>query len=141
VVGIPSAYKRDASERINRVSSIPFALAHLVPLAVIWTGLTWRDVVLCAVLYQARVFFITAGYHRYFAHRSYKLNRFWQFVMAFGGTTAAQKGPLWWAALHRDHHRYAEAPDDIHSPLKGFMQRRSSRPSARQMRRWSAALT
>ena len=31
-------------------------------------------------------------------------------------TTAAQKGPLWWAALHRDHHR----SDDIHSPLKGF---------------------
>jgi stearoyl-CoA desaturase (Delta-9 desaturase) len=120
MVGIPSAYTRNASEQINKVSSIPFALAHLVPLAVIWTGLTWRDVVLCAVLYQARVFFITAGYHRYFAHRSYKLNRFWQFVMAFGGTTAAQKGPLWWAALHRDHHRYADTPDDIHSPLKGF---------------------
>ena len=25
--------------------------------------------------------------------------------MAFGGTTAAQKGPLWWAGHHRVHHR------------------------------------
>ncbi len=118
--GLHVAYERDPTERVNLVSSIPFALVHLAPLAMIWTGVTWRDVILCACLYQLRMFFITAGYHRYFAHHSYKMPRFWQFVMAFGGTTAAQKGPLWWAALHRDHHRDADTPDDIHSPLKGF---------------------
>ena len=76
---------------------------------------------LCVVLYYGRMFFITAGYHRYFSHRSYRLNRFWQFVMAFGGTTAAQKGPLWWAAHHRDHHRYSDTERDVHSPTqKGF---------------------
>jgi len=118
--GVHVAYRRDPTERVNVVSSIPFVLVHLALLAMIWTGVTWRDVILCAVLYQARMFFITAGYHRYFAHRTYRLNRFWQFVMAFGGTTAVQKGPLWWAALHRDHHRYADTPEDVHSPLKGF---------------------
>jgi stearoyl-CoA desaturase (delta-9 desaturase) len=105
---------------VNRISSIPFVLVHLVPLAIFWTGITWREVVLCAVLYATRMFFITAGYHRYFAHRTYKMNRFWQLAMALGGTTALQKGPLWWAALHRDHHRFADTPADIHSPLKGF---------------------
>ena len=80
-----------------------------------------RAVVLCVVLYVGRMFFITAGYHRYFSHRSYRLNRFWQFLLAFGGTTAAQKGPLWWAAHHRDHHRYSDTDADIHSPTqKGF---------------------
>ena len=118
--GLHVAYERDPTERVNRVSSIPFALVHLAPLALIWTGVGWGDLALCAALYQIRMFFITAGYHRYFAHHSYKMNRFWQFVMAFGGTTAVQKGPLWWAALHRDHHRFADTPDDIHSPLKGF---------------------
>lgn len=118
--GLRVAYERDPAERVNLVSSIPFALVHLAPLAIIWTGVSWRDLILCAVLYQVRMFFITAGYHRYFSHRSYTLSRFWQFVMAFGGTTAAQKGPLWWAALHRDHHRYADTPDDVHSPLKGL---------------------
>ena len=66
------------------------------------------------------MFFITAGYHRYFAHRSYKMARVPQFLMALGGSTAAQKGPLWWAAHHRDHHRYADTDRDIHSPSKGF---------------------
>ncbi len=29
--------------------------------------------------YYLRMFAVTGGYHRYFSHRSYKLNRFWQF--------------------------------------------------------------
>ena len=53
------------------------------------------------------MFFITAGYHRYFAHRSYKMGRVAGFVMALGGGTAAQKGPLWWAGNHRRHHQFA----------------------------------
>lgn len=111
---------RDKSERINIASSIPFGLVHVLCLAAIFTGVSARAVVLCVVLYWTRAFFITAGYHRYFAHRSYRLNRFWQFVMAFGGTTTAQKGPLWWAANHRKHHRYSDTELDIHSPRKGF---------------------
>jgi stearoyl-CoA desaturase (delta-9 desaturase) len=66
------------------------------------------------------MFCITAGYHRYFAHRSYRMARVPQFLVAFGGLTAAQKGPLWWAGNHRDHHRYADTPNDPHSPTKGF---------------------
>lgn len=47
--GLHVAYERDASERVNRISSIPFALVHLVPFAIIWTGVAWRDIVVCAV--------------------------------------------------------------------------------------------
>jgi stearoyl-CoA desaturase (delta-9 desaturase) len=111
---------RAPDERINKVASIPFIALHFVPLLAIFTGVTRRDLILCAALYFGRMFFITAGYHRYFAHRSYKLARLPQFVMAFGGTTAAQKGPLWWAAHHRDHHRYSDTDRDVHSPIKGF---------------------
>lgn len=111
---------RTPEEKINKLSSIPFILLHLLPFLAVFTGVSWRAVTLGVVLYWSRIFFITAGYHRYFAHRTYELNRFWQFVMAFGGTTAAQKGPLWWAAHHRDHHRYSDTPRDIHSPRKGF---------------------
>jgi stearoyl-CoA desaturase (delta-9 desaturase) len=99
---------------------VPFLLVHLVPLLALVTGVTARAVVLCAVLYVAKMFFITAGYHRYFAHRSYRTSRAFQFVLAFGGTTAAQKGPLWWASHHRHHHRHSDTEQDVHSPLKGF---------------------
>src|SRR5205807_8269200 len=71
-------------------------------------------------LYWVRMFFITAGYHRYFAHRSYRTSRLVQFVLALGGTTAAQKGPLWWAGHHREHHRWADTERDTHSPRRGF---------------------
>ncbi|MDQ3264184.1 MAG: fatty acid desaturase, partial [Myxococcota bacterium] len=64
------------------------------------------------------MFAITAGYHRYFAHRAYQTNRVFQFLIALLGTTAAQKGPLWWAAHHRHHHRSSDQPDDIHSPVQ-----------------------
>jgi stearoyl-CoA desaturase (delta-9 desaturase) len=57
------------------------------------------------------------GYHRYFSHRSFQTSRFFQFLLAFGGCTAAQKGPLWWGAHHRRHHKYTDTPLDPHSPL------------------------
>ncbi len=98
----------------------PFIAMHLAPLAAIWTGVGWQDLVLCAGLYFTRMFFITAGYHRYFSHRSYRMGRVPQFFMALGGITAVQKGPLWWAGHHREHHRYGDTDRDPHSPLQGF---------------------
>src|SRR5438874_3167884 len=117
-MAIPDVRRPD--ERLNWVTSIPFFLVHLVCLAAIFTGVPARALILCGVLYVVRMFFITAGYHRYFAHRSYRMGRPMQFLMAVGGTTAAQKGPLWWAGNHRDHHRFADTDQDTHSPLRGF---------------------
>ena len=85
-----------------------------------FTGIHLRDLLLLVALYWVRLFCITAGYHRYFAHRAYRLNRFWQLLLAFGGTTAVQRGPLWWAAHHRHHHQHSDDVDDIHSPRDGF---------------------
>jgi stearoyl-CoA desaturase (delta-9 desaturase) len=109
-----------AEERLNWLTSVPFFLVHLLPFAALWTGVTTFDLLLCASLYLLRMFCITAGYHRYFSHRAYKMGRVMQFLMAFGGATAGQKGPLWWAAHHRHHHKHSDSPEDIHSPKKGF---------------------
>ncbi len=112
--------QRAADEKVNWVASIPFLGAHVLPLLAIVTGITWTSVALCIGLYWTRVFFITGAYHRYFAHRTYKLNRFWQLVFAVGGATCVQKGPLWWAAHHRLHHQHTDTELDPHTPLKGF---------------------
>src|SRR5437763_2620541 len=117
-MAIPDVRRPD--ERLNWATSTPFLIVHLVCLAAIFTGVPARALVLGGVLYAVRMFFITAGYHRYFAHRSYRMGRPMQFLMALGGTTAAQKGPLWWAGNHRDHHRFADTDQDTHSPLQGF---------------------
>src|SRR4051812_21671693 len=106
------------AERISWRSSTPFVLCHFIPFAAFLTGVTTRALVLFAVLYVTRVLCITAGYHRLLAHRAYRANRLVTFLVAFGGTTAVQRGPLWWAAHHRDHHRYADSELDPHSPTK-----------------------
>jgi stearoyl-CoA desaturase (delta-9 desaturase) len=109
-----------AGEGTDWVSGLPFVLLHLSPIAIVATGFTLGDAFLAAGLYVGRMFFITAGYHRYFSHRSYRLSRPVQFLMALGGITAAQKGPLWWAGHHRRHHRYADTDRDVHSPNDGM---------------------
>lgn len=101
-------------------SSIPFFALHLAPFGALLTGVTKTAVFLLVALYGMRMFFVTAGYHRYFAHRSFRAGRIVQALLAFGGTTAAQKGPLWWAAHHRAHHRRADRDGDVHSPKDGF---------------------
>lgn len=93
-----------------------FGLIHLLCFAAIWTGITWTAVVLFFVLYAVRMFGVTAGYHRYFSHRTYKMNRVVQFLMAFLAQSSAQKGVLWWASHHRHHHTHSDDPDDVHSP-------------------------
>jgi stearoyl-CoA desaturase (delta-9 desaturase) len=112
--------RRAPDERVNKRSSIPFVLLHFLPLLAFITGITWRAVAVCVAFYVVRMLAITGGYHRYFAHRTYRLRRFPQFVLAFFGASAAQKGPLWWAAHHRAHHKYSDTEKDIHSPKRGF---------------------
>ncbi len=100
----------------------PFILSHLAVLGAIWSGVTWQSVVLCGVLVIVRIWGITAGYHRYFSHRTYKTSRAMQFVLAFLAETSAQKGVLWWAAHHRVHHKLSDQPGDVHSPVQnGFL--------------------
>ena len=117
---VDSAYARAPDERVLWSRSLPFFLMHLMPLGVLWTGIGWKEVALCAALYVVRMFFITAGYHRYFAHRAFKTGRVMQFLIALGGATAAQKGVLWWSGHHRHHHKHSDTPLDIHSPKRGF---------------------
>ncbi len=98
-----------------------FVGVHLLPLLAIWTGATSFDWIVCITLYVVRMFFVTAGYHRYFSHRTFKTSRWFQFVLAFMSETSAQKGVLWWAANHRIHHKYSDTPEDPHSrKLFGF---------------------
>lgn len=74
-----------------------------------------------AVMFVVRALAITAVYHRGLSHRAYRMSRPVQFVGAFVGAAAAQRGPLWWVGHHRVHHRKADHPGDPHSPVQvGF---------------------
>jgi stearoyl-CoA desaturase (delta-9 desaturase) len=76
---------------------------------------------LWAVSHFLRAIGLTLAFHRYFAHRAFQMNRAARFVWTFIGTAAMQKGPLWWAGHHVNHHRFADRDGDPHSPaISGF---------------------
>lgn len=113
---------RSQPERMEFARLVPFIILHIGCLGVIWTGWSWTAVLVAAALYVVRMFAITAFYHRYFCHRAYKTSRAAQFLFALIGLTAVQRGPLWWAAVHRHHHAHSDEEVDAHSPVqKGFL--------------------
>ena len=105
------------------VRKVPFVALHLSCLLALVVGWSPVAVAIAAALYLVRMFAITAFYHRYFSHRSFKTSRVVQFLGALVGVASIQRGPLWWAAHHRAHHRHADTEDDLHSPVQeGFLQ-------------------
>lgn len=110
---------RQLRNKPKLAKEVSFILVHLLPVAALWTGATWFDWAVCGALYVFRMFWVTGGYHRYFAHRSYNTSRWFQFLIAFFSQTSAQKGALWWASHHRYHHRYSDTLKDPHS-MKHF---------------------
>jgi len=107
--------------RIDWVLSLPFFAIQLSVLAIPVLGFGVREAIAAATTYLLGMFFITAGYHRYFAHRSFRTSRAGQFLLALGAVTTVQHGVLWWAGHHRVHHRHSDGPEDPHSPSHGWL--------------------
>ena len=94
-----------------------FWLVQASALLVFVVPFSWGLVALWAVSHFVRAIGLTLAYHRYFAHRAFKMNRVARFVWTLIGTAGMQKGPLWWAGHHVNHHRFADRDGDPHSPM------------------------
>jgi stearoyl-CoA desaturase (delta-9 desaturase) len=95
--------------------ALSFFAIHVLAFAAFFVQPTIPLLLLALGLFVIRKFGITGGFHRYFSHRSFKTSRWFQFVLAWLGGMAAQKGALWWAAHHRHHHQHSDQPEDLHS--------------------------
>ncbi len=94
-----------------------------IPLA-IWSvqlhGFTLFDGLLMFALWGLGGISITAGYHRYFAHKTYQCSPIVRaFYLAFGGMTV-QNSALIWASDHRFHHQFQDTDGDPYSINRGF---------------------
>jgi len=115
--GDPAANDDGDDDRVDWLRAVPFVGMHLACLAAFVVGASWFAVVVAAALYAVRMFALTGFYHRYFSHRAFKAPRAVQFAFACIGAACVQRGPLWWAAHHRNHHRHVETEQDLHSPV------------------------
>ena len=124
--GTPAAAAAPFRNKLSdyfRPATIGFWGIHLAAVAaVIAVGFSWRGLALALGMYFVRMIVVTGAYHRYFSHRTFKTSRAFQFLMALGAQSSAQKGVLWWAAHHRFHHKYSDTPVDPHSARqRGFL--------------------
>jgi stearoyl-CoA desaturase (Delta-9 desaturase) len=91
------------------------ALIAAVPFAWGW-GLTWTDIILAGFFYLLGGLGVTAGFHRYFTHRSFKAKRALRIALAVAGSMAFQGSIITWVADHRRHHIFTDKEGDPHSP-------------------------
>jgi len=117
-----NAIAKDSSNqpKDHTVMLILFIIISLTPLFAFTVPFSWDLVEVAFLTYAMRMFAITGVYHRYFSHNAYKTSRVFQFLLGWLGAMAMQKGPLWWAAHHRNHHKFSDTDKDLHSPVHGF---------------------
>ncbi len=72
------------------------------------------------VLYVLQAMGITIGYHRLLSHRSFTCPKYVEYFWVLLGYLAFEGSPIWWATMHRAHHRYVDTPLDPHSPRYGL---------------------
>lgn len=111
--------KRTSTYKLS-AAQLAFWGFHVCLVGVFFVPIDAKLMALLFGSYFGRMFFITAGYHRYFSHRAYSTSRIFQFFLAFMALTSSQKGVLWWSAHHRNHHRHSDLEKDVHSPKRGF---------------------
>ncbi len=102
------------------IRSIRWGVHATALVGVFLVGFSWPAAVALAIGTLTGSLSVTLCYHRYFAHRSFKTSRWFQFLLALWGATSLQRGPIWWAAVHRHHHRHSDTDDDWHSPRHGL---------------------
>lgn len=91
-----------------------------LPFYFYYATVSWSTVAWSVILLYLTGMSITAGYHRYFSHKSYKTNRVVEAFLIFFGSMAGQGSVLRWSYDHRLHHAHVDTDDDPYNINKGF---------------------
>ncbi|MSO30359.1 MAG: acyl-CoA desaturase [Acidobacteria bacterium] len=106
---------------VSWVTAIVFAWFHVQAIRALF-DFSWPRLGVLVVLYWvAGGLGITMGYHRLHTHRGFKTPKWFEYFLAICGTLALEGGPIFWVAVHRQHHQYSDEPLDPHTPrVSGF---------------------
>ncbi|CAE6023356.1 unnamed protein product [Arabidopsis arenosa] len=91
------------------------SLALLAPFYFTWSAL-W----VTFLFYTIGGLGITVSYHRNLAHRSFKVPKWLEYLLAYCALLAIQGDPIDWVSTHRYHHQFTDSERDPHSPKEGF---------------------
>ena len=119
----PDAQVSSVSDGIYWTNVIGLGLIHLGALAGIIHLVrhpSLQTIVLAVTLYTLCGLSITAGYHRLFAHRTYRASAAVRWFFLVFGAAAFQSSALTWSADHRAHHADTDGPGDPHAVARGW---------------------
>jgi len=85
-----------------------------------YNGVIWQEPLLMILGWWFSGMGITFGYHRLFAHKSFKAHPVIQFIAMICGSAALQNNVIKWCSDHRLHHRKLDTQDDPYSITQGF---------------------
>lgn len=106
-------------ENVNWVTAVAFAIFHVGAVASFFF-FEWKSVLVAAGLYWLCIGCgIGMGYHRLLTHRSYRVPKFIEYILAVCGTMTLEGGPIFWVATHRVHHQKSDQEGDPHTPIDG----------------------
>lgn len=97
----------------------PMLAIHLALFAIPFVEFTLWSVLLMLAVSRFIGLGVTAGFHRCLTHGAFRTSRWFRFLLVAAGCAALQKGPLWWVAQHRLHHKHSDTDADPHSPVTG----------------------
>ncbi|RKP12734.1 hypothetical protein BJ684DRAFT_22973 [Piptocephalis cylindrospora] len=105
---------------VNSTPHLPFNYLHLFLLTLTPCIALRPTVIFSIIYYWFTGLGITAGYHRYWSHRSYDATPIMRLGLMFAGSGAFEGSIQWWSRGHRAHHRHTDTDKDPYSALKGL---------------------
>ena len=85
-----------------------------------FNGIHFMEPIHFGVFYFLTGLGITAGFHRYYAHRTHEAHPVVQLFYLIAGAVVVQRPVIEWARVHRVHHRYSDTELDPHNINQGF---------------------
>lgn len=111
-------------QRLNWTNVLFVAFAHLVALGAVFyisfIHFSWWTLGLGVVYTVCCGLSITGGYHRLFAHGTYKASSIVRAFYLLFGAASVQNSALNWAADHRTHHAHTNRERDPYDSRRGF---------------------
>lgn len=111
--------------RIDWVNAPFVVFAHVmaalgIVAQVLWLPFSWWTLGLALVWLGLCGLSITGGYHRLFAHMTYRAHWAVRLFYLLFGAASVQNSALKWAADHRRHHQFTDRDEDPYNIQKGF---------------------
>ena len=137
-------------KKANWPLALGLAFVHAGALCALWPGFfTWSALAVALALYYITgAFGVSLCYHRMLTHRSLKVPKALEYLVALAGTLSLQGGPITWVSTHRIHHAHADAEGDPHDAHRGLLwthvdwlyRPNEARPSPEEQQRYAPDL-